>query len=244
MHVPTAADLVSAWEHGLGEHPIQRALTLLSLAYPTETRAALASLSVGERDRRLLALHGTLFGPTLNSCAECPRCGAELEFRLDAGDLLAAEEPRDGNGLELTTDDLVVRFRLPTSEDLEAISDAAGVIDARRRLAERCIVEAMPREGHVSPPTLADTTVERIAAAMTVADVHADAVVHVHCEDCHHAWALVVDIGAFLWAEVNALSKGLLRQVHALAWAYGWREADVLGMTSARRALYLQMVTE
>jgi hypothetical protein len=33
-----------------------------------------------------------------------------------------------------------------------------------------------------------------------------------------------------------------LREVHTLAWAYGWREADILAMSPARRQFYIELV--
>jgi hypothetical protein len=38
------------------------------------------------------------------------------------------------------------------------------------------------------------------------------------------------------------LAKAYLNEVHMLAWAYGWREADILAMSSARRQFYLERV--
>ena len=241
MRVPSAADLVGAWERGLVERPIQRALTLLSIAYPDDTRTALASLSIEERDRRLLAMHVELFGPDLNGCAECPRCGAQLEFAVDARELGQGQSQR--GELQFRVDEGIVRFRLPTTEDLEALDGAAEVADLRRRLAERCILEYPSRDARNHPTVLADTIVDGMAAAMAVSQPHADAVIKVCCAECSHAWEIVLDIASFLWIEVNALAKRLLRQVAALAWAYGWREADVLAMSDARRAFYLEQVT-
>jgi hypothetical protein len=51
------------------------------------------------------------------------------------------------------------------------------------------------------------------------------------------------DIGAFLWEEIAAQARRLLREVHTLARAYGWREADILVMSAARRQAYLEMVS-
>ena len=36
----------------------------------------------------------------------------------------------------------------------------------------------------------------------------------------------------------------LLRQVHTLAMAYGWREIDILSMSALRRQVYLEMLGE
>jgi len=70
----------------------------------------------------------------------------------------------------------------------------------------------------------------------------ADIALDLRCVACPHAWQLTLDIVRFLWAEVNALAKGYLNEVHMLAWAYGWREADILAMSSARRQFYLERV--
>jgi hypothetical protein len=35
--------------------------------------------------------------------------------------------------------------------------------------------------------------------------------------------------------------RRLLREVHTLALAYGWREADILNMSARRRRFYLEM---
>ena len=36
-------------------------------------------------------------------------------------------------------------------------------------------------------------------------------------------------------------SERLVADVHALAYAYGWREGDVLALTPARREVYLEL---
>jgi len=54
---------------------------------------------------------------------------------------------------------------------------------------------------------------------------------------------VMFDIVSFFWSEICVQAKRLLREVHILARAYGWREADILSMSAARRQLYLEMVT-
>ncbi len=51
------------------------------------------------------------------------------------------------------------------------------------------------------------------------------------------------DVVSFFWSEICVQAKRLLREVHTLARAYGWREADILNMSTARRQFYLEMVT-
>jgi hypothetical protein len=63
-----------------------------------------------------------------------------------------------------------------------------------------------------------------------------------NCSSCGHKWEAPFDIVAFFWTEINAAAHGLLREVHALASAYGWTESEILALSPARRRCYLEMV--
>jgi hypothetical protein len=52
----------------------------------------------------------------------------------------------------------------------------------------------------------------------------------------------VFDIISFFWTELDSLARRLLQDVHVLAKAYSWREADILSMSATRRQFYLEMV--
>jgi hypothetical protein len=45
-----------------------------------------------------------------------------------------------------------------------------------------------------------------------------------------------------LWAEIEVRAKRLLLEVHLLATAYGWSEAEILSLNAQRREFYLEMV--
>jgi hypothetical protein len=53
---------------------------------------------------------------------------------------------------------------------------------------------------------------------------------------------MMFDIVSFLWTEIAAEAKRLLREVHILASAYGWREADIFSLSPLRRQFYLEAV--
>jgi hypothetical protein len=65
----------------------------------------------------------------------------------------------------------------------------------------------------------------------------------VRCEACGQDSSAQLDIGALLWDEIGAHAHALLEEVHALACAYGWSEAETLALSPVRRATYLAMVT-
>ncbi|HEX8116441.1 MAG TPA: hypothetical protein VF521_04160, partial [Pyrinomonadaceae bacterium] len=77
----SAHELLDAWEKCLGRPPHERALTLLS-ALGGEDTEALSRLSIGRRDRALLELRASVFGPRLTSLASCPACGERMEMDM------------------------------------------------------------------------------------------------------------------------------------------------------------------
>jgi hypothetical protein len=74
-------------------------------------------------------------------------------------------------------------------------------------------------------------------------DPQAETLIDFTCPACSHCWSRIFDIGSFIWTEITLAAKRLLRTVHTLARAYGWREADILALTDVRRTFYVEMVT-
>ena len=113
---------------------------------------------------------------------------------------------------------------------------------ARRLLAERCVVEARRESGPVAAADLTEADVAALAAALAEADPGAELLLELRCPACESGWWELLDVATFVWTEVEVQARRLLREVHALARAYGWREADVLALSPRRRRLYLEMV--
>jgi hypothetical protein len=86
--------------------------------------------------------------------------------------------------------------------------------------------------------------VEALDARLSLADAHADIRLNLNCTACAACWRAPFDIASYLWSEVDAWALRLLRDVHRLARAYGWREADILALSSSRRQCYLDMLDE
>jgi hypothetical protein len=243
MHVPSPAELIAMWEQGARQHPVDRALTLLSAAHPEMKHSELAALRVGARDARLLDLRERLFGHALKSFAECPSCQTRLEFAIDVNDLrVNLTDESASAAAEFTSDGVRISFRALDSEDLRAASRCTDVATARRVLLERCIVDARRDEEPVSTASLPQRCVEELSARVEALDSAADTSLELQCVSCSHSWQIALDIVAFLWAEIQCLAKRYLNEVHMLAWAYGWSEADILAMSSVRRQFYLELV--
>ena len=235
-----AAALLAAWEEGQGQGPAHRALSLLAAADPEAGWEELAALPLGERDRRLLDLRQAALGGRLDGVARCPGCGETLDVALDSRSLRV--EAVAGPELALSRAGLELRFRLPDSRDLLAAEACAGVAEARRTLAERCVVEAWRGGAPVAAAALADEEVAALADALAAADPGAELLLELSCPVCGHGWSAILDVASFVWSEVEAEALRLLGEVHVLARAYGWREGDVLALSPRRRRLYLGMV--
>jgi len=239
MRAPNAAELLGVWERFGALGPTERADALLGLALPGEHAS---DLPVGERDAHLLELRELLFGSSFDGAAECVRCGEPVEYSLSA-ETLAAERDRalPDDALELSVFGHELRFRLPTGADLAAAASAADVDGARTALLERCVVSATVdgrEEAAASlPAPVAAALSERLAQSDRLADVQ----LALTCPACDCAWTVVLDVGAWLWSELESWARRTVLDVHALASAYGWSEAEILAL-GPRRELYLELI--
>ena len=148
---------------------------------------------------------------------------------------------RGAEALEVETDGTSVRFRLPTSRDLAEVVQAPTAPEGLRRLGERCIIEVRGN-GNANPGELRPGLVEAISRAMLEADPHAEITLAISCPDCGHALELLFDIAAFFWDELAAQARQLLREIDAIARAYGWSEQEILSLSARRRRSYLELI--
>lgn len=243
MRPLSAAELLEVWERGIAQTPVQRALTLLAAACPDTSVDALAGLSVGRRDGNLLTLREWTFGPHLVGLATCPGCGQHLELAFTVADIRADPAPETAGEDVLSVAGYELRFRLPTSLDLATVTEHADPEQSRQVLLSQCLLYASYDGEGVPPDRLPSDVVERLAERMALADPQADVQLAISCPSCGCQWREVFDIVSFLWNETNAWAYRMLREVHVLASAYGWREADILAISPWRLQVYLDMVS-
>lgn len=238
----SSAELLDVWERGRQRPQPERALALLESACPDQHRDALAALSIGERDARLMLLRRWTFGGRVTSVANCAACGIPMELDFDLADVAGAGEPPPAQPLVVKAASYSVCFRLPASHDLLALLDGrqeAGQV--RRRLLERCVLSV---EGGERGAALPEQVAAAVIEAMTQADPLADIRLALCCPVCGHAWQVVFDIVAFYWDEIDAWARQTLREVHTLARAYGWSEAEILALGARRRQHYLEILAD
>jgi hypothetical protein len=249
MRALSTSEQLRVWERGRRQTSARRCLLLLAAASPDLSPDELAQLSIGQRDARLLTLREWMFGTRIESVVACPKCSERLELIFDVADIRAGSEAENsppGATYLLQFDGYEVRFRPPNSADLEAIVKCQTADAARARLLERCALEIKrgaaksktKRSANQLPPKVADALVKKMAQV----DPQANVQLSLTCPACRHAWAAAFDVASFLWSEISNWAQRILREVHVIASAYGWREADILEMSAARREFYLEMI--
>lgn len=248
MRSLSAQDILQIWELGQSRHPIDRALLFLAAALPDKTLDELASLTIGQRDALLLTLREITIGSQLDSVAQCPQCSEALEFAVQVSDLRVVNPTASLNSLTpsdycCTIDEFNLRFRLPNSHDLAAVVGCQDVVTAQRSLVERCLQQVQEKAGDaIEPDQVPDHVLVQLSEQMALCDPQAEMLLNLTCPQCQHLWQVMFDIVTFLWAELSGQAKRLLREVHLLARAYGWKESDILSMSAMRRQLYLELV--
>lgn len=234
----SAASLLNLWEAGRGRTPVEQALLLLSAAFPKRAPDELAQLTIGQRDALLLRLREQTFGPRLTGLSVCPKCGERLETTFMTDEILESlpTPAEGGTPLTLETQGFKISFRLPTSLDLQNAPD-------REALLAVCVLAATQEETATTPASLPEAVTQSIVARMEQADPLASVSMPFTCPACGHAWQPLFDINSFFWSEINAWAFRMLREVHLLASAYGWSEAEILALSAWRRQCYLEMVS-
>ncbi|HVV86686.1 MAG TPA: hypothetical protein VHE35_26690 [Kofleriaceae bacterium] len=229
----SAEQILRVWEEGRDRHPLDRALVVLAAGLPDASWDDLCRLPIGRRDAALLELRARTFGERLELLARCPACGAQAELALDVRALV---QPAAAPVQELLLDDgATLRYRLPDSRDLAAVLALDGE-EAARRLQARCLIDEGEGEAALAPALAA-----RLDAHMAAADPQAETELALTCPACGAGWTELLDIGEAFFAELGREATRLLGEVDTLARTYGWREADILAMSAARRASYLEL---
>lgn len=244
MRALSTVELLTVWELGADQPAAQRALTLLAAAADDGSADEIAQLSVGQCDERLLTLRERTFGPQLSAISSCPSCDETLQFEINAADIQVPRASAPGELMALIWGDYEVRFRLPTNLDIIALASKADIETNREHLLKRCVLEARRANAVITTEDLPPGVVLALADRMAQADPQADVQLALACPQCGHSWHTALDIASFFWSEINAWGRRLLNDVHTLASAYGWHEAEILSLSATRRQAYLELVRQ
>jgi rubredoxin len=222
----TSAQLLALWEHGSTRHPLDRALLLFAQAVPELPAEHLADRPLGECHAALMRLRWHSFGSRMLLWLDCPACGERMEFELLPEQLPAMQTPPES--VEVAGQ----RYRCPTSRDLARVVGMTDSEQAAQQLLMDCAEDGAAAGEHR----------EQIEAAIEQADPWADLSLSFQCPACGCEDAASFDVAGYLWEEVDVSARQLLNEVHLLAQAYGWSEAQILALSATRRGAYLARV--
>lgn len=232
MRALAGSELLSLWERGAERHALDRSALLAAAARPDWQADSIVDLPLGAVNASLLQLRSASFGPLLAGHADCAQCGQRLAFTLDTQQLLALA---DADARPASTEAEGLCLRAPSLRDLAAVAHEADAALAARMLLARCTLAGDAAQ-------IDATALRAIEDALDRLDPQADLEIALHCVACGHAGAAQLDPGALLWDEIATQAQRLLAQVHHLASAYGWSEAQILALSPARRASYLALL--
>jgi len=235
MQPLSTVDLPSLWERGSGLHPLDQGLLALSEAMPEVLPEKLADWPLGQRNRALIELYCLWFGSRFEAWTGCAHCGDKMEFAIDGRELISQQrqEQLDADG---TITVKKQKFRLPSSFDLAEVIQKGDYTSAMAHIVARCRLDT---DGC---PAYSREELDEIEDQMARADPLAEIRIALRCPSCGREWDESFDVSGFLWAKICARAKRLLWETHILASAYGWAEKEILSMSDARRATYLELV--
>ena len=241
-YAPTVADLLNVWERGRSQSPVDRALSLLQVATRESPPEMLAQFGIGRRDTELLKLRAKIFGSRMTGHANCPACGQQMEMNFTVAEVQATPLPELPATCNEVFGDYKINFRLPNSNDLATLVPGDDLAVQKRRLVQRCVLNAKCSGQLVVADQLDEDTVTALSERMSELDPQGDVQLALSCPLCSHHWDAPLDIVSFMWGEIHAWAVRLLQDVHALALAYSWRESDILAMSPWRRQAYLELI--
>jgi hypothetical protein len=233
MKALSSQDLLELWERGARLYPLDQGLLALRVALPEVKSETLAGWPLGKRNRALLEWHSFCFSSRLQAWAECASCGEKMEFDMDARDLLITfgTPAREDETVEVNGR----TFRLPSSRDLAEAMKEAGAVQGAIRLLQTCCI-GQPPAGWT------EEDIQIVGEKLASADPAAELLLSLVCPVCGETREEVLDPVTFVWAELGARAKRLLRDIHTLASAYGWTERDILSLSDFRRSQYVEMI--
>ena len=235
----SASDMLTLFDQGARLHAIDRALLVLRYALPEVDYESLVSLPLGQRDRYLLEVRQRNFGDRLDAFTECPACRERLEFALSCRALMDNTRSEASAAQQIVIEGMQFELRCPDSTDAAVAAASSSADRAVDAFLTRCLRRADDRHFTVGELTVAHRMT--IAAELAARDPAAEILLALTCSMCGHGWQALFDINHVLWREIRARARRLLQEVDVLARVYHWNEAEILGMSEARRALYVEM---
>ncbi|HVX67234.1 MAG TPA: hypothetical protein VHA11_11560 [Bryobacteraceae bacterium] len=232
--------------------PAARATELLARCVSVDDRQPagrefVRRLTVGDREALLLQLHNLTMGDRLSCLLVCPSCGQAMDLDLRATGLLSPPTGYEGPEYQASVSaqgrSYRLVFRLPNGGDQEtaAAMMARGEEEAMRALVRRCVASITRDDGAPQPEIPSELTGE-LSQKMAALDPQAELLLDCICAHCGETVRSLFDAAHYVLREVDRSAETLLRDIHAIARVFHWREAEILAMSTRRRKNYVALI--
>ncbi|MFZ5673535.1 MAG: hypothetical protein ACOZAM_11290 [Pseudomonadota bacterium] len=199
----------------------------------------LARLTIGDRERLLLAVCSRLLGAETDLVVSCPSCQSAVEMPISFRDLVTARPASSDRRCALAAHDGTWTAELspPTARKLESALGRGP--EAARQLLEVCLTALFDAQGQdVGRAALPRECEAELAEKLLALDPLAECRIAVECPHCGTAFETLLDGFSLLKAAFGS-AAALYGDVYRMARAYHWSEADILALPLVRRAQYL-----
>jgi hypothetical protein len=214
-------------------------VVLDDLAGRPATTDRVRALSVGDRQFLIRRLGIELDTDECWLTGVCEHCGQPIDVAVRQS-ALPYKPATDGYPIATAQTSLgECRVRVPTGLDQEAMAVVEDESAAADELARRCVLDLVPGR-ELDPAELTERDLEILGEAVESVAPEMVTEIQASCPHCSGQTAIAIDPYRCL----RNLDVGVLRQVHTLASAYHWSEAEILALPRQRRLRYLQMIDD
>jgi hypothetical protein len=168
--------------------------------------------------------------------APCAACGARFDLELPLAAVPRGLARKGFPEVEVSTSLGPRRFEAPNGYHEEAMA-ARSDDDPRRVFATLC---SLADEPAADTERFVEEDLERIDAALEAISPDVADGVDVTCPDCGKPARVRIDPLTFAFPRSDAI----LQDVHVIAGAYRWAEADILALPSRRRRAYVALIRD
>lgn len=199
-------------------------------------QAGAEDLSTGDRQFVMAELTRRFAAGPFWMTVSCTGCDTPYDIEIDLDRLPISPAGETYPLSRATISSGEVEIRVPTGADQAAIAGIDDAMEAVAALAQRCIVT--PDRSLADDPDIRDADIATIDAALQATAPQVATSVASRCPDCDTANESAFDTASLFVASVT----NPLPEVHAMAMAYHWSEAEILALPRDRRHAYLALI--
>lgn len=195
-----------------------------------------AELSTGDRQFIMAELARHFAAGPFWKTVICTGCEGPYDIAIDLDRLPVTPA---GDGYPRTTATISsgeIEVRVPTGADQAAVASIEDEMEAVATLAQLCIVT--PDRALAADPETRAADLAAIDDALQAVAPQVATSVSSRCPDCGTANDTAFDTTALFAASVT----NPFPEVHAIAMAYHWSEAEILALSRDRRRTYLALI--